>query len=348
MVAGHPRSKHQGGMSAPKRDGSLRRRDFLRTIAAWAAWPLAARGQQPAVPVIGFLHSLSSNYIAQFAPGVRQGLGETGYVEGQNVAIEYRSAEGQYDRLPGLVADLLDRKVAVILAAGGSDPAKVAKAATSTIPIVFVSAADPVKAGLVASFNRPGGNVTGVSLIGSTLEAKRLEFLHQLVPANAMIGALVNPKYPDAELQQRELREAASVMKRRIDIVPASTDSEVESAFAAIAAQGGRAVLVGQDAFFNTRRQQLVTLAAHRGLPAIYNQREYVEIGGLMSYGTNFKDGYRQAGVLIGKILKGANPAEMPVMQPTLFELVINLKTAQALAITFPPGLLAIADEVIE
>ncbi|HEX9466252.1 MAG TPA: ABC transporter substrate-binding protein [Alphaproteobacteria bacterium] len=326
----------------------MRRREFLGLAGGAAAWPLTARAQQPGLPVIGFLHSLSSSYIEHFAPAVRQGLSESGFVEGQSVAVEYRSAEGQYDRLPALVADLVGRKVSLILAAGGSDPGKVAKAATTTIPIVFVSAADPVKAGLITSFNRPGGNITGVSLIGSALEAKRLELLHQLVPAPAVIGALVNPKYPDADLQARELRDAAGTIKRQIEIVSASTDRDLDTAVAALAEHGARALLVVQDPFFNTRREQLVALAARHNLPAIYNQREYVEIGGLASYGTNFKDGYRQAGIMAGKILKGASPAELPVMQPTSFELLINLKTAKALGLEVPATLLARADEVIE
>jgi putative ABC transport system substrate-binding protein len=300
------------------------------------------------MPVVGFLHSASSSYSTQFAPAVRQGLNEAGYIEGRNVMIEYRSAEGQYDRLPGLAADLVERNVAVILAAGGSDPAKAAKEATATIPIVFVSAADPVKAGLVASLNRPGRNITGVSLIGSALEAKRLELLSELVAGTASIGVLVNPSYPDADRQLRELQEAADVIKRQIDIVRASTESEIETAFASVARLGAGALLVTQDALFNGRRELLVALAARHKLPAIYNQREYVAIGGLVSYGTHFADAYRQGGVYVGKILKGAKPADLPVMQPTRFELAINLKTAKALGLDLPDKLLALADEVIE
>ena len=328
----------------------ISRREFLGAVVTGPAfaWPMATRAQQPATPVIGFLHSLSSSYIEQFAPGFRQGLAETGYVERRNIAIEYRSADGQYDRLPGLIADLLSRNLSLIVAAGGSDPAKLAKAATTTIPIVFVSGADPVKAGLVASLNRPGGNVTGVSLIGSALEAKRLELLHQLVSPPGLIGALINPKYPDAELQTHELRDAAATINRSIEIATASSDSEIASAVAGLAQRGARAVIVAQDAFFNTRRAQLVALAARYNLPAIYNQREYVDIGGLASYGTSFKDGYRQGGIMAGKILNGAQPADLPVMQPTSFELVINLKTAKALHLDVPPTILARADEVIE
>ena len=284
------------------------------------------------------------NYVA----AVRRGLSETGYVEGRNVTIEYRWAEGHYDRLPGLAADLVNRKVAVILAAGGSDPAKAAKAATATIPIVFVSAGDPVKAGIVTSFNRPGGNVTGVSLLGSALEAKRLGLLHEITPGAASIGVLVNPKYPDAELQLRELQEAAGVIKRQIIIVRASTESEIDTAVASVAQQGAGALFVASDLLFASRRERMVTLMARHKLPASYNQREFAEIGGLVSYGTDFADGYRQAGIYVGKILKGASPADLPVMQPTKFELVINLKTAKALGITLPSGILSIADEVIE
>jgi putative ABC transport system substrate-binding protein len=292
---------------------------------------------------------LSPSYIARFAtPAVRQGLSETGYIEGQNVTVEYRLADGQYDRLPGLAADLVDRKVAVILAAGGSDPAKLAKAATTTIPIVFISAADPVKAGVVTNFSRPEANVTGVSLIGSALEAKRVELLEQLVPGVPLIGVLVNPKYPDAELQIREVQEAAGATKRQIDIVLASTESEIDTAFATLVQRGVGALVIVQDVFFNSRRELLVTLAARYKLPAIYNQREYAEIGGLISYGTQFADGYRQAGVYVGKILNGANPSDLPIMQPTKFEMMINIKTAKTLGLEIPPQLLARADEVIE
>ncbi len=262
--------------------------------------------------------------------------------------IEYRSAEGRYERLPSLVAELIDHKVAVILAVGGSDPAKAAMAATSTIPILFGSAADPFKAGLVASLKQPGGNVTGVSMIGSALEAKRLDLMQQIVPGAASIGVLLNPKYPDADLQVRELQEAAGVIKRQIQIVRASTESDLEPAFATLAQQGAGALLVASDPFFTTRREQLVTLAARHKLPAIYAVREFPAAGGLMSYVDSFTDAYRQLGVYAGRILKGAKPADLPVVQPTKFELVINLKTVKALGLTVPAGVLAIADEVIE
>ena len=327
----------------------MKRREFITLLGGAAAWPLAARAQQPAMPVIGFLSSLSGDYMSYRMPAFSQGLNDTGYIEGQNVAIEYRSAEGQYGRLPGLAADLVDHKVAVIFAAGGSDPAKAAIAATATIPIVFLSAADPVKAGIVTSLNRPGGNVTGVSLLGSALEAKRLGLLHEIVPGAASIGVLVNPKYPDADLELRELQEAASAINRPIIVVRASTEPEIDAAFATVAQQGVGALLVAQDPYFgSSRRDQIVALAARYKLPAIYNNRDFTKYGGLVSYGTDFADQFRQAGIYVGKILKGAKPADLPVLQPTKFELVINLKTAKALGLTIPSGVLSIADDVIE
>ena len=326
----------------------MQRREFITFLGSAAAtWPLAARAQQPTIPVVGFLSSVSPAPWALNVAGFRKGLNETGFV-GQSVAIEYRWGEGQYSLLPGLAADLINRNVAVILAAGGSDPAKVAKAATAKIPIVFVSAADPVKAGLVASLNRPEGNVTGVSLLGAALEAKRLGLLHEILPGATPIGVLVNPNYPDANLQLRELQEAADVIKRQIMIARASTESEIDTGVATLAQQGVRALLVTQDAFLNGRREQLVALAARYKLPAISSLREFAEIGGLAGYGTDFADGFRQAGNYVGKILKGARPVDLPVIQPTKFELVINLKAAKTLGITVPYSLLARADEVIE
>jgi putative ABC transport system substrate-binding protein len=328
----------------------MNRRAFITLLGGGAAtpafWPLVSRAQQPALPVIGFLSSQSKSTFADRVRGFLRGLAEAGYVEGRNVAIEYRWGEGHYDRVAGLAAELVSRQVAVIVA--NYPPVLAAKGATATIPIVFTSAADPVKAGLVASLNRPGGNVTGVHLVGLTLDTKRLELLRQLVPDAASIGVLVNPRFPDADNQIRELDEAAVAIKRQIDIVRASTDPEIDAAVAILAQRGAGALFVASDPFFASRRERLVALAALHRLPAIYNQREYAESGGLISYGTDFADGYRQAALYVGKILKGAKPADLPVMQPTKFELVINLQTAKALGLTVPLIMQTTADEVIE
>jgi putative ABC transport system substrate-binding protein len=327
----------------------MRRRDFIKVIAgSAAALPLAARAQQPAMPVIGYLQSASPSYFAQFSEAIRQGLNEIGYVEGRNVAIERRSAEGHYDRLAALAADLVDRQVAVILAAGGTDPAKAAKAATSNIPIVFVSAADPVRTGLVASLNRPGGNVTGVSLLASALDAKKLGLLRELAPKASTIGVLINPDYPSANSQREEAQQAAARLGLRPLMLSARADGEIDFAFASAAKQGADALLVATDPFLLSRRERLVALAARYAVPAIYAQREVVSGGGLISYGPHFWDGYRQAGAYVGRVLKGEKPADLPVLQPTKFELVINLKTAKALGLEVPDRLLALADEVIE
>ena len=336
-------------MSAAILGREMRRRDFIKVIAGSAATlPLAARAQQPAMPVIGYLQSASPSYFAQFSDAVRQGLNEIGYVEGQNVAIERRSAEGDYDRLAALAACLVDRQVAVILAAGGSDPAKAAKAATSDIPIVFVSAADPVRTGLVASLNRPGGNVTGVSLLASALDAKKLGLLRELAPKASTIGVLINPDYPSANSQREETQQAAARLGLRLLMLSARADGEIDFAFASAAKQGADALLVATDPFLLSRRERLVALAARYAVPAIYAQREVVSGGGLISYGPHFWDGYRQAGAYVGRVLKGEKPADLPVLQPTKFELVINLKTAKALGLEVPDRLLALADEVIE
>jgi len=326
----------------------MKRRDFITLLGGAAAWPLTARAQQPALPVVGVLHATSLTYFEQFDASVRQGLGETGLIEGRNFAFEYRWADGQNDRLPALAADLVRRRVAVIFTIGGTAPPLAAKEATSTIPIVFISAADPIKAGLVSSLGRPGGNITGVSLLGTDLEAKRLEILRRIAPQAALIGVLVNPTYPDVERQRRELQEGADTLKQPIAVVTASTEAEIDNAIANLAQKGAGAVLVTQDIFFNTRGEQLVALAARYRLPAIYDQREIAARGGLISYGTHFADGYRQAGVYVGKVLKGVKPADLPVMQPTRFDLVINLQTSKALGLDVPPTLLALADEVIE
>ena len=327
----------------------MRRRDFIKVIAgSAAALPLAAHGQQPAMPVIGYLQSASPSYFAQFSDAVRQGLNEIGYVEGQNVAIERRSAEGHDDRLAALAAGLVDRQVAVILATGGSDPAKAAKAATSNIPIVFVSAADPVRTGLVASLNRPGGNVTGVSLLASALDAKKLGLLRELAPKASTIGVLINPDYPSANSQREEAQQAAARLGLRLLMLSARADGEIDLAFASAAKQGADALLVATDPFLLSRRERLVALAARYAVPAIYAQREVVTAGGLISYGPHFWDGYRQAGAYVGRVLKGEKPADLPVLQPTKFELVINLKTAKTTGVTVPEALLARADKVIE
>jgi putative ABC transport system substrate-binding protein len=324
------------------------RRQFITLLGGAAAWPLAARAQQPGMPVLGLLHSSAPNYFAQMASAFSQGLKEAGYVEGRNLAIDYRWAEGHYDRLPALAKDLVDRQVAVILAAGGTDPAIAAKAVTTKIPIVIVSAADPVQTGLVASLNRPGGNVTGVSLLGSQLNAKKLDLLRQIVPRTSVIGALVNPHYPQAKGESEDFQAAAKNLGAKSIVLSASTAVEIDTAFSALQQQKIDALVISQDPFYGARRDQLVALAARYSVPVIYFQREFVTAGGLLGYGPSFPDGYRQGGVYVGRILKGEKPANLPIIQPTKFELVINLKTARALGIDVPPTLLALADEVIE
>jgi putative ABC transport system substrate-binding protein len=327
----------------------MRRRDFITFVGgASVGWPLAARAQQ-AMPVVGFLSSRSPSESASEVAAFHQGLREAGFVERQNLALEYRWAEGQYNRLPAMAADLIGRQVAVIVGAGGSAPAQATKAATAKIPIVFVSGSDsPVKDGLVASLNRPGGNVTGISVITSALGPKRFELLHELVPKASVVGVLLNPNYGDANLQMRELQEAAGAIKLTIHGVNASTEREIDSAFASLTQQKVGALFVANDPFLTDRRHQIVALAAHNAMPVIYNNRLFVEAGGLISYGANFTDGYRQAGNYVGRILKGESPADLPVLQPTKFELVINLKTARALGLTVPLIMRMTADEVIE
>jgi putative ABC transport system substrate-binding protein len=326
----------------------VRRREFIKLIGgAGAAWPLAARAQQPGLPVIGYLSSGSSVTFAPMVTALRHGLAEVGYVEGQNVSIEYRWAEGQSNRLPEFANDLVRRQVAVIVATGGSDPALAAKAATSTIPIVFTGGLDPVQTGLVISLGRPGGNATGVVNIANVLTAKRLEILHELVPT-ATIAALLNPNNIGTDTQLKDLEMAARQIGQQIQVFNAGSEGDFEPSFAAMVQQRVGAIFVGADPFFTSQRNRLVALAAHYSIPASYSFREFAVAGGLMTYGANIPDQHRQAGVYAGRILKGAKPAELPVLQPTKFDLVINLKTARALRLEVPTKLLVLADEVIE
>ena len=326
----------------------MRRRDFIKGIAGLTvAWPLVAGAQQPAMPVVGFLNSASPEGYAPMVTAFSQGLKQTGYVEGQNVAMEFRWAEGHYDLLPELAAELVRRQVAVI-AAGGPPAALAAKAATSTIPIVFTSGTDPVKLGLVSSFNRPGGNITGVHLFLSELNTKKLGLLRDLLPQAKVIGLLLNPTAENAEPQLRDLQAAGQALGFQIQRVNASSDREFESAFATLVEQRVDALVVGSDPFLDSRRDQLVALAARHAIPAVYEVREFADAGGLMTYGTSIKDAYRQAGAYVGQILKGAKAADLPVMQSTKFEFVINIKTAKTLGIKVPDNVLSLADEVIE
>jgi putative ABC transport system substrate-binding protein len=326
----------------------MRRRDFIILLAGpMGGWPSAVRAQQKAMPVIGWLNSGSPSPSAPLMSAFRQGLSETGYVEGQNVAIEYRGAEGSYDRAPALAADLVGHKVDVI-ASGGFLAAVAAKNATSTIPIVFAGVSDPVAAGLVASLARPGGNLTGFSPLQFELMPKRLELLTELVLQARVIALLVNPDDPRAEGLVRDLQEAARTKGVQLPVLKAAAEGEIDAAFASLVDLHAGALLVAPDPLFNSRREQLVALAAHHAVPAIYAWREHVLAGGLISYGASIAAGFRQAGIYVGKILKGAKPADLPVQQPTTFELVVNLKTAAALGLTVPPSILARADEVIE
>jgi len=325
-----------------------KRREFITLLGGAAvAWPLVARAQQTVLPVVGFLSSSALADRARYLPAFQQGVRETGYVEGQNVAIEYRWAQDQYDRLPDLAADLVRRRVTVI-AAHDLPSSIVAKAATTTIPVVFVSGGDPVKLGLVASLNRPGGNVTGVAFVVAELGAKQLGLLHEMQPGAVRVGVLVDPNYAATQSFISDVQAAASSSGMQIEVLEAPTGRDIDTAFAKLAQKPIDALVVAPSPLFNNRRVQLVTLATYHKVPAIYSWREAAEVGGLMSYGTSITDAYRWAGVYTGRILKGEKPADLPVMQSIKFELVINLNTAKAFGLSFPPGMLAIADEVIE
>jgi putative tryptophan/tyrosine transport system substrate-binding protein len=326
----------------------MRRREFIALLGgATVAWPLAARAQQPAVPVIGFLSSSALADRARYLPAFRQGVRETGYVEGQNVVIEYRWAQDQHDVLPDLAADLVRRQVTVI-AAHDTPSSIVAKAATTTTPIVFAGGGDAVELGLVASLNRPGGNVTGVTFVNAELGAKLLGLLHELQPGAVRVGVLVDPNYAPTQAFVSDVQAAALSIGKQIEVLEAPTGRDIDTAFARLAQKPIDALLVGPGPLFENRSVQVVTLATYRRVPAIYPLRASAEAGGLMSYGTSITDAYRQAGVYTGRILKGEKPADLPVMQSIKFEFVINLNTARAFGLSFPPGLLAIADEVIE
>jgi putative ABC transport system substrate-binding protein len=326
----------------------MKRRAFIAGLGAATTWPFVVRAQQSAVPVVGYLSSRSPNESAGVAAAFRQGLGQTGFTVGQNVAIEYRWAEGHYDRLPALAAELVNLKVAAILAAGGPPSALAAKKATSTIPVIFSAADDPVGLGLVASLSRPGGNVTGMSLFNSDLGAKRLALLHELVPSAGVVAYLTNPANPSAKLEVKAVQEAAKTFGVDLLVVDASTDQEIEAAFARLTERHIGAVIVAGEPFFDSRRAAIVELAAKNAIPASYSWRENVALGGLLSYGTTINESYRNSGIYCGRILKGERPADLPVMQPTKFEMTINLKTARTLGLNVPATLLTGADEVIE
>ena len=326
----------------------MRRREFVALFGGAAMWPLAARGQQGSLPVIGFLSSRSPAESASVAAAFRKGLSEAGFAVGQNVAIDYRWAEGQYDRLPALAAELVDLRVTLILAAGGPPSALAAKRATSAIPVVFSAASDPVGLGLVASLNRPGGNLTGMSTLTTPLVAKGIELLKELLPAATVMAYLANPSNPSRGGETNAAMAAAKNAGISLHVLGASTEDELDNAFGALPKLHAQALVVAGEPFFDSRRLKIVDLAAKSAIPTSYAWRENVIAGGLMSYGTNLVDSYRQAGVLAGRVLKGEKPADLPVMQPTKFELTINLKTAKNLGLSVPPTLLARADEVVE
>jgi len=324
----------------------MRRRTFIALVGASLAQPLAALAQRTK-PVVGYLGSGSADDQQNLVAATLRGLKEAGFTAGENVAVEFRWADGHYERLPALAEELVKRPVSLIIAAGGSDPGRAAKAATSTIPIVFITAADPIKAGLVANLNRGEGNVTGISMIGSTLEAKRLELLHEMLP-QASIGVMINPGYPAANAQAQEVEEAVGRLGIKVSVINVGTTAEMDAAFAKFAEQKIGAVLACNDPFYGSDRTHIAALALRYKLPAMSFRREFAEVGGLVSYGAQFAEGYRQTGIYAGKILSGAKPADLPVMQPTKFELVINLKTAKAIGLAISETFLLRADEVIE
>ena len=327
----------------------MRRRDFIKVISASTVlWPLGARAQQPSMPVVGFLGAPSAAPYARYVAAVHQGLKEVGYVEHQNVAMEYRWADSQYDRLPALAADLVSQRVAVIIPIGGAPAAVAAKAATSTIPIVFNLGADPVGLNLVTNLSRPGGNITGIAMMIVEMETKRLELLHELVPASSLLAILLNPSNAQAQTQEREAQQAARVAGQQVLVLNASTKHEIEVAFAALVRERAGGLLVGADTFFTSQAVLFVVLTAHHSIPTVYPVRSFVDAGGLMSYGSSLLDAYRQTGVYAGRVLKGEKPGDLPIARPTKFELIINLKTARALGIAIPATLLSRADEVIE
>jgi putative tryptophan/tyrosine transport system substrate-binding protein len=327
----------------------MERRNFIGLAGGVAAWPLVARAQRPSLPVIGFLGATSPEGYGTFVSGFQRGLKETGFVDGDNVATIYRWAEGQYDRLPGLAADLVARHVSVIVATGGLPSSLAAKQATDTIPIVFTLGSDPVKFGLVSSLNRPNGNITGVTLLAYLLDAKRVELLHELVPGASVVALLANPNSPaQAEAQYADVEAAVRKFGQQLVILKAGTDSEIESAIAGLSERKASVLLVSADPLFLSRRDQLVALVTRHAIPSIYEFRQFAEAGGLMSYGIDLVDAFRQAGVYAGKILAGTKPGDLPVLQPAKFEFVINLKTAKTLGLTVPNTMLVAADQVIE
>jgi len=327
----------------------MRRRDFIQLACGLTGtWPLAARAQQPALPVVGYMSGRSAEDSAHITSAFRQGLADAGFIEGQTVKIEYRWADGDYDKLPALAADLVNRKVAVLVGVGGDVSAAVAARATKTIPVVFGMGSDPVKAGLVASFSRPGGNVTGYTLWTNEMESKRLGLLRELVPGAPLIGVLVNPRFPPTEQELLDLEPAAKAVNQKLFVARANDDEELDAALASFVEQHVGALLVTAAPFFDTRLDRIVGFAAQKRLPAIYQFREYAVAGGLISYGPNVAESYKDAGTYVGRILKGEKPADLPVMQPTKYDFLINLKTAKALGLTVPPTLLAEAGEVIE